>query len=137
MKAPRAELSLRSQARTEFVAMTEALDGVLEERGWKEGTLFVYCPHTTAAVTVNEGHDRGLLVDFERTLERMVPWNGGYRHEEDNAAAHVKAMLVGHSLTLLVRDAKLELGRWQKVFFCEFDGPRSRRLWLQFHPTGP
>jgi secondary thiamine-phosphate synthase enzyme len=129
----RDEVGVRTGARTEFVAIDEVLQHTLVRNGWKKGTLVVYCPHTTAGVTVNEGYDPGLLEDFDQCLDRIVPWSAGYRHEEDNAAAHVKAILVGTSATLLVDGGKLELGRWQRVFLCEFDGPRSRRLWLQFH----
>ncbi len=137
MKTLRAEISLRTEEHTVFVSVDEALRRVIAEHGWAEGTLVVYCPHTTAAVTVNEGYDPRLLSDFQQCLERMVPWKGNYRHEEDNTAAHVKALLVGNSVTLLVREGKLELGRWQTAFLCEFDGPRSRRLKLQFHPLAP
>jgi secondary thiamine-phosphate synthase enzyme len=129
-----AEISVRTSQHTEFVSIDDVLEHTIAESGWKDGALVVYCPHTTAAVTVNEGYDPRLLDDFVQCLERMVPWRGHYRHEDDNTAAHVKAMLVGSSVTLLVEDGKLDLGRWQTVFFCEFDGPRSRRLRLQFRP---
>jgi secondary thiamine-phosphate synthase enzyme len=135
VKGLRAELTLRTGRRTEFVAITDALHEVLSEHGWKEGVLLVFCPHTTAAVAVNEGFDPELPVDFERVLDRLAPWDADYRHTEGNAAAHVKAMLVGHSVTLAVRQGRLALGRWQTVFLCEFDGPRTRHAWLQFEPA--
>jgi len=127
-------LELKTRARTEFVPLSGRIAkeaGVLLSGS---GALHVYVPHTTAGVCVNEGYDPDVVGDMGRVLDRMVPWTADYRHSEGNTAAHVKAVLVGASVTVPVRDSKLRLGRWQEIFFCEFDGPRSRTVELQFLP---
>ncbi len=127
-------LELKTHARTEFVPLSAKI--AKEAAGLIAGTgaLHVYVPHTTAAVCVNEGADPDVVGDMGRVLDRMVPWNADYRHSEGNTAAHVKAALVGTSVLVPVQDSKLRLGRWQEIFFCEFDGPRSRTVELQFLP---
>jgi secondary thiamine-phosphate synthase enzyme len=88
----------------------------------------LHCLHTTAGLTINEAADPSVRVDILEVLDRLVPWRAGYKHMEGNAAAHVKSSLMGHSLTVLVQGGRLVLGTWQGIFFCEFDGPRSRRV---------
>ena len=90
----------------------------------------VFVPHTTAGVTINENADPDVMADVGNALERMVPWRAGYRHSEGNSAAHVKAGLVGSSVLVPVDGGRLALGTWQAVYFCEFDGPRTRRVWV-------
>src|SRR5262245_60313820 len=97
-------------------------EGALKGRS---GILQIYVPHTTAGICINEGYDPDVVFDVAHVLQRLVPETGGYRHAEGNSDAHVKAILVGSSVTVPVQAGKLALGRWQEVFFCEFDGPRS------------
>lgn len=125
------ELGLSTGARTDFVDVTGLVQDALAELGITDGAVTVFNPHTTAGVTINEGADPDVVRDLDVILERAVPLSGGYRHAEGNAAAHAKAMLTGSSVTVPVVDGRLRLGTWQVVWFCEFDGPRQRRLWVQ------
>jgi secondary thiamine-phosphate synthase enzyme len=127
-------LELKTRARTEFVPLSARIAKEAVSLLAGTGALHLYVPHTTAGVCVNEGADPEVAGDIGRVLDRLVPWKADYRHTEGNAAAHVKAVLVGTSVTVPVRDSKLRLGRWQEIFFCEFDGPRSRTVELQFLP---
>jgi secondary thiamine-phosphate synthase enzyme len=125
------EFSLTTHSRTQFVEITGQVQDAVREAGLTEGTVMVYVPHTTAGVTINEHADPDVVRDMDVVLDRMVPWEGGYRHAEGNTAAHVKAAMMGSSAQVIVRGGQLQLGTWQGLFFCEFDGPRSRRVWLQ------
>ncbi len=129
-------LTLQTRSRTEFVPLSRriATEAAAVLAGSGSGALFVYVPHTTAGVCVNEGYDPDVVGDLTRVLDRLVPWQADYRHAEGNTAAHMKAALMGTSVTVPVRESKLRLGRWQEIFFCEFDGPRSRTVELQFLP---
>jgi secondary thiamine-phosphate synthase enzyme len=127
-------LDLKTRARTEFVPLSARIAAEASGLLAGSGALFVYVPHTTAGVCVNEGYDPDVVGDMARVLDRIVPWKADYRHSEGNTAAHVKAALLGTSVTVPVQDSKLKLGRWQEIFFCEFDGPRSRTVELQFLP---
>jgi secondary thiamine-phosphate synthase enzyme len=98
--------------------------------GIKDGVVTVFVPHTTAGITVNENADPSVTADISAALERAVPWEAQYKHTEGNAAAHVKASLMGSSVQLIVDCGRLLLGTWQAVYFCEFDGPRSRSVWI-------
>jgi secondary thiamine-phosphate synthase enzyme len=124
-------ISVKTSARTEMVDITGEVERQLAATGVKEGRLTAYVPHTTAAVTVNEGADPAVKADILAILNRIVPWEADYKHREGNSPAHVKASLVGSSATVPVSGGRLLLGTWQRVFFCEFDGPRSRRLHLE------
>jgi secondary thiamine-phosphate synthase enzyme len=98
--------------------------------GLRDGVVTVFAPHTTAGLTINEHADPDVAADLAAALDRMVPWDAGYEHAEGNAAAHVKASLVGSSVRVLVAGGRLRLGTWQGIFFCEFDGPREREVWV-------
>lgn len=125
------ELTVRTRERTEFVDITRQVQEVVRASGCREGVCVVYVPHTTAGITVQEHADPDVVRDLAYVLERLVPWNDPkYQHTEGNTAAHVKSSLMGHSAHLLVRDGRLLLGTWQGIFFCEFDGPRSRHVWV-------
>lgn len=124
-------LELRSGKRADAIDITDRVQQVVHESGVQTGLCQVYVPHTTAAVFINENADPDALADILGCLEALVPWDNGYRHAEGNAAAHIKATLVGTSQTLPVRNGRLVLGRWQGIFFADFDGPRER----QFHVT--
>jgi secondary thiamine-phosphate synthase enzyme len=123
-------ITLSTPGRTAFLDITPAVQEAVAGLGLRDGVATVFVPHTTAGITLNEHADPDVMADMERTLERLVPWNGAYRHAEGNAAAHVKASLMGSSVAVLVRAGRLQLGTWQGVFFCEFDGPRSREVWV-------
>ena len=124
-------INVKSRARTEFIDITGQIQEVLKEVGISSGVCTIFVPHTTAAVTVNEGVDPTVQRDIQTFLNKMVPFEGDYHHREGNSAAHIKTTLVGVSQTVLIDEGRLVLGTWQSVFFCEFDGPRHRRVALK------
>lgn len=128
------ELSLVSQRREQLLDITSQVEAIIHGQDWSRGALVVYCPHTTAALTINEGADPHVARDLVACLGRLIPLRGDYAHAEGNSDAHVKTALVGPSQLLIVEDGRLCLGTWQRLFFCEFDGPRQRQLWLQWLP---
>ena len=119
-------ISVRTRKRNELLDITDEVRQAVTESGVQNGLCQIFVPHTTAAVTINENADPDVARDIETTLERLVPPNDGYRHAEGNSDAHVKSTLVGVSEFVMVREGNPVLGTWQAVFFCEFDGPRSR-----------
>lgn len=115
-----------------MVDITERLRRIVAQSGIAIGDVIVYCPHTTAGITINENADPDVVHDILMTLEELIPQDRrGYRHCEGNSDAHVKSSLVGYNGTVLVRDSRMVLGTWQSVYFCEFDGPRSRKVIVQ------
>ena len=124
-------ISVKTSAQTEMVDVTSQVQSELSKSGIEEGRLTLYVPHTTAAITINEGADPAVKADILMVLNQMVPWKANYKHMEGNSPAHVKTSLVGAAETVLVSGARLVLGTWQRIFFCEFDGPRNRKLHLQ------
>ncbi|HVP38301.1 MAG TPA: secondary thiamine-phosphate synthase enzyme YjbQ [Candidatus Saccharimonadales bacterium] len=125
-------INVSTGARAELLDITARLEAWVSARRLREGVLTVLCPHTTAGLTVNEGYDPDVAADIVTTLTRLVPRDRGYRHAEGNSDAHILSTLVGTSVRVLVRGGRLDLGRWQAVFFCEFDGPRARECRLAF-----
>ena len=125
------EISLQTGARTDFVDLTSKVQAGVSDLGVQEGMVVVFNPHTTAAVTINEGADPDVVRDMATALDRMVPWRDGYHHAEGNSAAHIKASMFGSSVTVIVSGGRLRLGTWQKIWFCEFDGPRQRGVWVR------
>jgi len=123
-------LSVRTQQHTQFVDITRAVQSSVSAQGVKDGVVTVFVPHTTAGITINENADPDVVSDLAEALERAVPWNARYNHSEGNAAAHVKASLMGSSVQAIVENGLLRLGTWQAIYFCEFDGPRSRNVWV-------
>ena len=123
-------ISVKTHSRTELVDITEQVQSALREEGIREGVCMVYVPHTTAAVTINENADATVKDDILKVLNKVIPWDDGYRHREGNSAAHIKSTLVGASELVAVAGGKLQLGTWQGLFFCEFDGPRQRKVHL-------
>jgi secondary thiamine-phosphate synthase enzyme len=121
-------LSVKTDRRTQLVDVTAQVQKAVAASGVAQGVCYLYVPHTTAAITINECADPDVAHDVEGALDRLVPRTGPFRHSEGNSDSHVKAVLVGASQFVLVEEGKLALGRWQGVFFCEFDGPRERRL---------
>ena len=122
--------TVETHQRTEFVDITSEVAKTVTVLGIKDGVITVYVPHTTCGLTINENADPDVMADVASALARMVPWQADYRHGEGNAAAHVKASLMGSSVQVPVEDGRLKLGTWQGVYLCEFDGPRSRSVWV-------
>ena len=121
-------LIVKTDQRTLLVDVTAQVQKVVASSGVATGVCYLYVPHTTAAITINECADPDVARDVEGALDRLIPTAGPYRHSEGNSDSHVKAVLMGASQVIHVEGGKLVLGRWQGVFFCEFDGPRERRL---------
>jgi secondary thiamine-phosphate synthase enzyme len=123
-------LSINTQKHTQFLNITRELQSAVSESGLKSGVLTVFVPHTTAGITINENADPDVTADLSEALERAVPWEAEYNHAEGNSAAHVKASMMGSSVQVIFEGGRIQLGTWQAVYFCEFDGPRSRRIWV-------
>lgn len=124
------KISITTSRRTEWVPVTRAIQEALAGLPAWDGLLHVHSPHTTAGVTVNEQADPDVAADMERAYAKLIPWNAGYAHAEGNSAAHIQTSLAGTSALVPVRRGRLALGTWQGIFLCEFDGPRTRELWL-------
>lgn len=124
-------LEVATGSQTELLDITSQVQKRLDSMQLDSGLLLIYCPHTTGAVTINEGADPAVKKDIMDVLNEVVPWNFDYRHMEGNSPAHIKASLVGESVQVIVEDRRLCLGTWQRIFFCEFDGPRKRKVWMK------
>jgi len=124
-------ITVQTKARTEFVDITDEVQQFAREQNIDSGLITVFVPHTTAGVTINENADPDVTADLETVLDDLVPWSNGYAHMEGNTAAHVKASMMGSSAQVIVEDGRLCLGTWQNLYFCEFDGPRTRQVWLK------
>ena len=122
---------VQTSARSQLVDITERVEQALRELPSRDGVCHVFVPHTTAGITINENADPSVRRDILAYLDRLVPWQGDYAHSEGNSAAHIKSSLVGCSETLIIRGGRPLLGTWQGVYFCEFDGPRNRRVAVQ------
>jgi secondary thiamine-phosphate synthase enzyme len=123
--------TIRTTAGVEMIDITDRVAAAVSESGVKNGFCRVFIPHTTAAVTINENADPDVPRDILAALDRIVPLSARYRHAEGNAAAHIKASLLGASQTVFIESGRLVLGTWQSLFFCEFDGPRTRKALIQ------
>jgi secondary thiamine-phosphate synthase enzyme len=128
------ELSVRTRSRAELVDITGPLARVLQESKVTDGLMVIFVPHTTAAVTINENADPSVQHDILTELNRLIPLKGSYQHSEGNSDAHLKSTLLGASQTIFIQRGRLALGTWQGVYFCEFDGPRSRKVWVKIIP---
>jgi len=122
------QITVKTHSQTELVDITPDIRNTIGQHGLKKGLCFIYVPHTTAAVTINESADPSVKSDMLKVLNQVIPWEAGYRHMEGNSPAHIKSTLVGASETIAVENGNLVLGTWQGVFFCEFDGPRTRKV---------
>jgi len=125
-------INVKSRQRTEFIDITAEVGQALRESDIKDGVCYVYVPHTTAGLTINEGADPSVQRDIQHMLTKLIPQDGGYHHREGNSDAHIKSSLVGVSAYIPIEGGKLALGTWQAVYFCEFDGPRHRRTVIKF-----
>lgn len=128
-------INIKSGEKTQLIDITSDIQDAIRSAKIDEGLCFVFVPHTTAAVTINENADPDVRTDIKAILNKMIPWEGGYRHIEGNSAAHMKTSLVGSSELIAIENNKLVLGTWQGIYFCEFDGPRSRKVVLKLMPV--
>lgn len=129
-------INVKTTSQTEFVDITEDVKKAIAESGVKDGLCLLFVPHTTAGITINEGADPTVKRDILTTLNRLIPFEGDYRHLEGNSAAHIKSTLTGVSLTLLIEQGRPVLGTWQSIYFCEFDGPRHRKVIVRAFQQG-
>ena len=125
------ELSVKSHKREEFINITSDIENKVKESGISSGLCHIFIPHTTAGVTINEGADPDVLRDLEYGLDRCVPYEGKYHHMEGNSPAHIKSSIVGCDKTVFIANGHLVLGTWQSIYFCEFDGPRTRKVLIK------
>jgi len=122
------QFTLQTSGRSQLIDITSRVREAVTAYGIREGLCTIFIPHTTAAVTINENADPDVARDFLYELDKIVPWQDGYRHAEGNSAAHLKSSLIGVSEQVLIENGRLMLGTWQGIYFCEFDGPRTRRV---------
>ena len=125
-------IEVRTRKREELVDLTREIGEIAAASGRREGVCLVFVPHTTAGVAINEHADPDVKTDILMTLGKIVPDSLPYAHAEGNSPAHVKAALVGSSVSVIIEEGRLKLGTWQGIFFCEFDGPRTRQVWVKF-----
>lgn len=125
-------LTVKTSSKTELIDITAEVEKMIQAEGIDHGLCFLFVPHTTAAVTINEHADPSVKSDILMVLNKIVPWNEAYRHLEGNSPAHIKASMIGASEMIAVERGRLSLGTWQGVFFCEFDGPRSRKIHVRW-----
>jgi len=125
-------LSIDTTDRSEMIDITCKVEEELKRSELKDGVCFLFVPHTTAGITINESADPSVATDIQAMLNKLIPWEGSYGHLEGNSAAHIKSSLIGNSVMVFVESGHLKLGTWQGIFFCEFDGPRSRELYINF-----
>ena len=128
-------IQIKTGRRVEFLDITSRVQAAVKQSGITSGVCHVFVPHTTAGVTINENADPDVPRDILAALDRVVPLSANYRHAEGNSAAHVKSSLVGASEMVIIENGRLVLGTWQSIFFCEFDGPRTRKVIVKFLAT--
>ena len=125
------KFEVRTSKHTQMLDITREVQRAVTESGVQDGICTVFIPHTTAAVTINENADPDVVRDFTMELGKIVPWEDGYHHMEGNSAAHLKSSMIGFSEQIIIEDGRLLLGTWQGIYFCEFDGPRSRKCYVK------
>ncbi len=126
------EIKLSTSSKEEFVEITAGIERAVSGKGWSDGVLFLYVPHTTAGVFINENADPSVSRDIKAVFGKIAPENFNYTHAEGNSPGHIKSVLFNQSLFVFVENGRLMLGTWQGIFFAEFDGPRPRKVWLKF-----
>jgi secondary thiamine-phosphate synthase enzyme len=126
------ELSVSTKRRTQFVPISGQVAAVVQQNGWRDGIITLFVPHTTAGITINENADPDVARDMEWFSDQLIPNSPQFHHAEGNSDAHLKASFYGSSLQIILRDSQLWLGTWQGIYFCEFDGPRQRKLYVAF-----
>ena len=125
------KLDITTNAHTEMKDITRLIQKAVTDSGVKDGICTVFVPHTTAAITINENADPDVVRDFTKEINKIVPWEDGYHHAEGNSAAHLKSSMIGFSEQLIIDKGRLVLGTWQGIYFCEFDGPRHRHIYVK------
>lgn len=125
------EIGINSRARVEMINLTGKIEEMVAWAGFEQGTVIIYTPHTTAALTINESADPDVQKDLINKINKVIPFDDQYRHFEGNSAAHIKSSLIGASEHVIINQGKLLLGRWQAIYFCEFDGPRKRKVYVK------
>ena len=125
------KLDVTTSKHTQMLDITDKVRRAVRESGVKDGICTVFVPHTTAAVTINENADPDVVRDFTTEIDKIVPWEDGYHHMEGNSAAHLKSSMIGFSEQIIIDDGRLVLGTWQGIYFCEYDGPRHRKLYVK------
>jgi len=125
-------LQVKTHNREEMIDITSAVQRLTHQNGWSDGALLLYCPHTTGAVTINEGADPDVVRDITVNMNKLVPHRGDYHHAEGNSDAHIKSSMFGCDQLVIVEGGAVRLGTWQKIYFCEFDGPRTRKVWVKW-----
>lgn len=125
-------IEIKTSARCQLAEITHDVNRRLAACGWSDGILLIYTPHTTAGITINENADPDVRSDMNMFLNRLIPNIKEFRHAEGNSDSHIKSTLTGASETVIVENGKMMLGTWQGIYFCEFDGPRNREVWLKF-----
>ncbi len=129
-------VSVKTSKQVEFVEITDWVQEAVRKAGIKEGICIVFVPHTTAGVTINENADPSVVQDIMMELNKIVPLKDQYLHGEGNSPAHIKSSLIGCSQNIIIESGRLSLGTWQGIFFCEFDGPRNRKVYVKVIPDG-
>jgi len=125
------KINIKTTKRDELINITKDVQGIIDKNRIKEGMCFLFCPHTTAGLTINENADPAVRSDILGVLNKLIPEGAGYAHQEGNADSHVKSSLFGSSLTIFIQDGQLTFGRWQGIYFYEGDGPRQRQIWVK------
>ncbi len=125
------EIEVKTSKHTQMRDITREIQAAVTESGVTEGICMVFVPHTTAAVTINENADPDVVRDFTMEINKIVPWEDGYHHMEGNSAAHLKSSMIGFSEQIIIENGKLVLGVWQGIYFCEYDGPRRRKVYVK------
>jgi len=132
VKIVQTDFSISTKKRNQLIDITSQIGSVVSQSGVTDGDIIIYCPHTTAAITINENADPSVIHDLLLTLEELIPHHRpGYKHFEGNSDSHCKSSIIGCSEQVLIKGKSLQLGTWQGIFFCEFDGPRSRKVYVQ------
>lgn len=124
-------LKIKTPSRTAMIDITSKIQDVVSKEGKKSGICHIFVPHTTAGLTINENADPDVVDDILKEVNKLVPFEDGYKHSEGNSAAHIKASMFGFSLQIIIEEAQMMLGRWQGIYFCEFDGPRNREIYIK------
>ncbi|MCK4904657.1 secondary thiamine-phosphate synthase enzyme YjbQ [bacterium] len=124
-------INISTKSPEEFIDITSLVENKVKASGIKEGVVTVFIPHTTAAVTINENADPSVVEDIISHLDKIIPPRGNYSHMEGNSHAHIKSSLIGSSRQIIIQNGRLKLGTWQGIYFCEFDGPRKREVWVK------
>ncbi len=129
------EYAVQTNSHTQLINIDQLVQKAINESSIQDGLCVVFIPHTTAGVTINENADPSVISDLLKEMNKVIPFSDDYKHSEGNSAAHIKSSLVGCSCSLIIESGSAKLGTWQSVFFCEFDGPRRRKVWLKIIET--